>query len=181
MIKGGEFENRLMREIQKLCGVASSRTTPYRPEGNGQVERFNRTLLNLLRTLPGDKKRQWHLSLHKLVHAYNCTKHEATGYSPFFLLFGRSPRLPVDIIFDLHAEDDERPAEDRPTSQYVQEFKDSLQEAYKKAAESARKEMGHHTDLFHRKSRAMTLHPGDRVLVRNLTERGGPGKLRSYW
>jgi hypothetical protein len=141
----------------------------------------NRTLLNLLRTLPGDKKRQWHLSLHKLVHAYNCTKYEATGYSPFFLLFGRSPRLPVDIIFDLHAEDDERPAEDRPTSQYVQEFKDSLQEAYKKAAESARKEMGHHTDLFNRKARAVALHPGDRVLVRNLTERGGPGKLRSYW
>jgi len=176
--QGGEFENKLMQEMQKLCGVASSRTTPYRPQGNGQVERFNRTLLNMLKTLPSDKKNRWHLSLHKMVHAYNCTRNEATGYSPFYLLFGRSPRLPVDIVFSLEAPEHQTPA---PTSKYVQEFKESLQEAYKKAATSAEREAEHNRKRFNKTARAVTIRPGDRVLVRNMTERGGPGKLRSYW
>ena len=176
--QGGEFENSLMRELHKLCGIASSRTTPYHPEGNGQVERYNRTLLTMLKTLPQDQKGRWHLHLQKMVHAYNCTRNEATGYSPFFLLYGRSPRLPVDILFNL------RPPETgqkKEVSKYVQEFRDCMREAYARAASSSEREADYRLQRHSGKVRATVLLPGDRVLVRNLSERGGPGKLRSYW
>ncbi|CAB3987374.1 Retrovirus-related Pol poly from transposon 412 [Paramuricea clavata] len=67
---GGEFENILFKHLEELCGVQHSRTTPYHPDGNGQAELFNQTLLATLRTLQ-EEKSNWAGILNKVVHVYN--------------------------------------------------------------------------------------------------------------
>ena len=74
---------------------------PYHPQTNGQCERFNGTLLNMLGTLTPEQKKDWKSHVPALVHAYNCTRNAATGCSPYFLLFRRESRLPVDVEFGL--------------------------------------------------------------------------------
>ena len=97
--QGANFESKVIKELCQIAGIEKSRTSIYHPMGNGMTERFNRTLLGMLGTLEPDKKAHWHKYVAPLVHACNCTRHESTGYAPYFLMFGRHPRLPVDVIF----------------------------------------------------------------------------------
>lgn len=174
--RGGEFDNRLIAQLKKNCGVASSRTSPYHPQGNGQAERFNRTLLQMLKTLTNKEKRNWKESLNKLTFAYNCTRCEVTGFSPFYLLYGRNPRLPVDVLFQLT--DNKGTASHQ---EYMRKWKDQMKEAYEIANEGAKKAGQGSKRNYDKKMRSTVLNPGDRVLVRNLTPRGGTGKLRNHW
>ena len=115
-------------------------------------------------------------AVNKVVHAYNYTVNDATGFSPIFLLFGRSPRLPVDLLFGTS------PSSTRENhTDYVKRWKSAMKDAYAKATSSSGKAAISGKKIYDRKVRFTLLKPGDRVLVRNLCERGGPGKLRSYW
>lgn len=87
--QGGEFNNKIWIHLQKSSGVKATRTTPYHPMGNGQCERMNRALLNMLKTLDGSKKNNWK------DHVYNNTKHKSTEYSPHYLMFGRTGDSPL--------------------------------------------------------------------------------------
>jgi hypothetical protein len=174
--QGREFENQLFFHLEKFCEIKHSRTTPYHPEGNGQVERFNRTLLGMLKTLDRDQRSDWKNHLNKVVHAYNCTKHDTTGFAPFYLLFGRSPRLPVDLVFGLGETDDQLSHRG-----YVAKWKEGLQEAFEIARKNVEKANEGAKRNYDKGKQCSVLQPGDRVLVRNLNEKGGPGKLRSYW
>ncbi|KAI4887981.1 hypothetical protein NFI96_001880 [Prochilodus magdalenae] len=174
--QGGEFENQLFAQLKKLTGVSGSRTTPYHPMGNGQVERMNRTLLQMLKTLTERQKSNWKEHLNKLLYAYNCTRSEVSGYSPFYLLFGRSPRLPVDMLFGLSPQSDPKGPQD-----FVQAWKQGMEEAYTIARKNIQKASEKGKRCYDSKVRSSVLQPRDRVLVKNLSPRGGPGKLRNYW
>lgn len=112
----------------------------------------------------------------KLVFAYNCTRNSATSYSPFYLLFGRSPPLPIDFMFDIPEKD-----QDVESHTFVESWKKAMQEAYSIARQNANKNSDMEKRNYDRKLFGACLDVGDRVLVRNLSERGGTGKLRSYW
>ena len=174
--QGREFENKLFHRLEKLSGATRLQTTPYHPQGNGKVERFNRTLLHMLRTLPESQKHKWKDSLNKVVHVYNSSRNDATGFSPFNLLFGRSPRLPVDLMFGLSREDTRM-----NHTEYTEKWKVAMKDAYELARQNISKSADDGKKQYDRKVRFSSLQPGDQVLVRNLSERGGPGKLRSHW
>ena len=83
----------------------------------------------MLRTLLESYKSHWKEHLSKVVHAYNCTWHESSGYSPFYLIFGRHPHLPIDLVFNL------KPlVENKPYPKYVADWQSAMKEAYGIAA-----------------------------------------------
>ena len=124
--QGRSFEGELLKRLCQLYGIAKTRTTPYHPEGNGQCERFNRTLHDLLRSLPGEKKRKWPQMLPQLLFAYNTTVHQSTGHSPYELMFGQKPQLPVDLLL---GRADEEPSPTTPDD-WVKEHQDHLATVY---------------------------------------------------
>ena len=102
--QGRNFESQVIKELCSISNIEKSRTTPYHLMGNGMPERFNQTLLNMLGTLEDHQKSDWKSYVPSLVHAYNSTRHEITGYSPHFLMFGRYPRLAVNAFLGIKRE-----------------------------------------------------------------------------
>ena len=176
--QGGEFENRLLTKLNELGGVTKSRTTPYHPQCNGMVERMNETLISMLQTLPRSQKTNWPNAVNKMCHAYNSTKHSVTGYSPYFLLFGREPILPIDLLLGI---DEDAPIAQKSYQQFAARWKSQMEEAYRIAREKTKQRRKEDRERWSRKQMLDDLQPGCRVLVRNYKEKGGPGKLRSFW
>ena len=96
--QGANLCSEVIKTICKLLGMDKTRTSAYHPQGNGQVERFNRTLEAMLAKNVKDNQRDWDQWLQKVLFAYRTSLHETTGFTPFHLVFGRTPNLPVDVM-----------------------------------------------------------------------------------
>ncbi|KAK6169382.1 hypothetical protein SNE40_020448 [Patella caerulea] len=157
--------------------MEKSRTTPYHPQGNGQCERFNRTLLNMLGTLHPEQKSDWKSYVAPLVHAYNCTRHSSTGYSPYELMFGRKPTLAIDVMLGLVRDKEAT----KSYHSYVESLKERLEHAYLTASALVDDTHQNQRDKYNLSARTNTLEPGDTVLVRRLAFKEGRHKLADKW
>ncbi|UYV77636.1 hypothetical protein LAZ67_15001781, partial [Cordylochernes scorpioides] len=94
--RASQFTSNLMKEVMKMCKVKHCFTTSYHPQTNGLTERLNRTLINMISMYVNTDQKNWDEILPFITHAYNTIIQETTGYSPFFLLFGREPMSLLD-------------------------------------------------------------------------------------
>ena len=175
--QGRNFESDLIKELCKIAGVKKLHTTPYHPQGNGQCERFNSTLCNMLGTLSEEEKSDWKSYLGCMTHAYNCTKHASTTYSPYFLMFGRHPRLPIDVEFGLPKHNC---GDNSSKSRYVQKLRRRLNYAYKKASKYSDQQAQKYKSSYDKSIKGPQLQEKDIVLVKVVAHKGRH-KIQNKW
>ena len=92
--QGANVDEAVFKGLCDLLKAAKTRTAPYHPQGDGQVERLNKSLVKILSKLIADHRRDWVGFVPKAVLAYNTSVHESTGFTPYRLMFGREAMLP---------------------------------------------------------------------------------------
>ena len=142
--QGRNFEAEIIKEICKLLDIKKIRTSPYHPQSDGMIERFNRTLLNMLSTAVEKNCNDWDMQLPMLLLAYRTSMQETTGVTPFSVMFSRSARLPIDIEFDLPYASYEDP------KQYQEVLRHRLRKAYATVQEHSSAEQSRQKRLYDR-------------------------------
>ena len=175
--QGTEFTGDVIAAMCKLLGIEKIRTTLYHPQTNGSAERVHQTLQRMIGKLDPEKCRKWPEHIRFVLIAYNATRSQVTGYSPYFLMFGRRPRLPVDLLFPTVNNREWT----RTIDKYVKALYEQLRECLKLAQESATKEANRQKRLYDRRVGAVELHPGDCVLVPLDAFQGQCRKLKNRW
>ena len=96
---GSNFISKLMKAVNEYWGIKQSFTTPYHPQCDGMVERFNRTLATMISTLIEQSRRNWDDLLPYVLYAYRTAVHSSTKETPFYLMFGRDAISPTDLLW----------------------------------------------------------------------------------
>ena len=99
--QGPEFENKVVKQLQDVFGDKKTKTTPYRPQGDSGLERMHSTLHAMLSMYNNIAQNNWAEVLPFIQQAHNTSFSSTMHETPFFLMFGRQARLPVDIIFGI--------------------------------------------------------------------------------
>ena len=134
-------------------------------------------LRRMIAKMDPEKRAKWPSHLGPILIAYNATRSLITGYSPYFLMFGHQPRLPVNLLF-LTVRRDEN---SQTTDEYVMSLYDKLKSALASVRDTTLLEAQRQKWLYDRKARAVELHPGDKVLVKLDAFRGQWRKLKNRW
>jgi len=158
--QGPEFESQLFQELCKHMGIEKIRTSPYKPSTNGCVERFHRTLNSMLGKVVQANQRDWDDRLQPVMAAYRAAKHESTGFSPNYLVFGRENRAPIDVVLgEVTGEEEHYLSED----DYVAETQRRLRGAHQLAREHLNAAAERRKDDYDIKAKKATFDVGDSV------------------
>ena len=157
--QGKDFTGHIITHLCDLYGVQNLRTSPYHAQTNGQVGRM--TIICMIGKLEEDKKACWSKHLPELLLAYNATHSAVTGYSPYYLLFGRRSRIPVDYLFPTLCD---LPHQTKMEVSVVAMQK-RLKEVFAVARHLTSEEADKQRCYYDRKAGALALQPGDVVMV----------------
>ena len=158
--QGRSFEGHIFQEVCALLGIEKSRTTPYHPASDGQVERFNRTIQQMLKSYVNENRDDWDEQLPYLCMAYRATPHESTGCSPNLMTFGSENNMPIDVIAGVPP--DSR-TELRYPTQYVQWLQQTLNHVYQFADKHLEKSAKRQKNYYDLKSKPVKFKAGDYV------------------
>ena len=155
--QGKPFDGHLMHALCNLMEIAKTRTTPYYPASNGEVERQNRTLLQLIRMFLRKRKRCWDKYLFILAGAMRACKNRITGFTPNMMMLGREVRVPMGVILGIADPDryKEHPSE------YVKQLEKELHDVHKIARERLGSRIRFQKKTYDVRANAVTFAVGD--------------------
>ena len=174
--QGANFESGLFAELCRLLGVKKTRTSSYFPAGDGLVERANRTLQQVLKTLVSEDRDDWCQLLPLVGMAYRSTVNESTGLTPNFMMFGREMDLPVDLQYGAPPRQESR---FRCHVEYTRWIRQALQNAHQLARRNLKA-----ATLRYKRNYDSHTHPFTQPLgsyVFRFVPPGGSKKLQKPW
>ena len=161
--QGPEFENKAVKQLQDVFGYKKTKTTSYRPQGNSVSESMHSTLHAMLPMYSNIAQNIWAEALPFLQLAHNTSFSSTIHETPFFLMFGRQARLPINIIFGI-------PHVGRFTT--TEEFTHSTRENLQIAFELARRNLSEQINKENANNSQLPpipeFTPGQKVLNSNL-------------
>ena len=175
--QGTKFCGKVIVVMCSLLGVEKIQTTPYHPQTNGSAKRVHQMLQCMIGKLDPEKRKKWPAHIRSIIIAYNSTRSLVTRYSPYYLMFGRKPRLPIDLLFPMRRTQ----MLTHTIDEYVASLYDRLRKSLVIVQDCAVKEAQRQKWLYDCKVGAVELRPGDNVLVRLDAFRGQRRKLKNQW
>ena len=171
----------MMVELAAKLGLSHDSSTPYYPQANGQVEAVNKVLKRMLQRMIGVHKRRWHLILYSALWAYRTSVKNATGFTPFQLVYGLEAVLPIQceisslkLAIDLLPGTSEEEARFLELIQLDENRRDAAlaNEAHKKRVKAQ----------FDKNVKPRIFSEGDLVLLYDQeSDKLGVGKFKSLW
>jgi hypothetical protein len=168
--RGSHFNNKIVEELMKKFEIKHNLSTPYHPQTNGLVERFNKTLCESLAKL-SENEDDWDEKISSVLFAYRTKKQESTKMKPFYLVYGRKERLFDEPV-------DEMTMEER-IKELIEKLPSIRSIAKKEISKSQEKQKKYH-DKKVRINEEFEI--GDKVLYYNVAkEKQWSGKLSENW
>ena len=160
--QGTNFMSTMMEEIYHLLHIKRIRTTPYHPQTDGLVERFNGTLKGMLKKFVSRSQKDWDEYLPYLLFAYREVPQETTGFSPFELLYGRCVRGPLDVLREDWTGEKETAV---PVATHIVEMRERLAEMTELVAKHATVSQAKQKQQYDKNAKSRSFQIGDQVLV----------------